>query len=150
VVARGTGGERTIDIADLFEDIFTSALQPDEILTEVRLSVPENAAQDYQKFRRRAIDWAIVGAAVSVHRSNGSIAQASVVLTNVGPVPTRASATEEALRNQPVTAETVAQAAELAAQDLDPTAELYASADYKKHLARVLTRRALTTALSLE
>lgn len=149
VVARGPNGDRRIDVSEFFQDIFTSALAADEVLTEVRLNAPQNVAQNYQKFRRRAIDWAIVGAAVNVVRSNGSIGSASVVLTNVGPTPVRADAVAQALQGQPATAETIAQAAEAADQGIEPTAELNASPDYKKHLARVLTRRALAAALGV-
>ena len=102
-----------------------------------------------ERFRRRAIDWAIVGAAVSVRRSNGSIGSASVVLTNVGLRPTRATAVESALKGQQASAEAIRQAADRADEGLNPTGELYATADYKRHLARVMTRRALTAALGL-
>jgi carbon-monoxide dehydrogenase medium subunit len=149
IVARGPNGERTIDASDFFQDIFTSALQPDEILTEVRIPVQDRVAQNYQKFRRRLSDWAIVGSAVNVIRTNGSIASARVVLTNVGTKPIRALAVEQTLQGQAATSETVARAAELADQGLEPSGELYASPEYKKHLARVMTRRALMTALGL-
>jgi carbon-monoxide dehydrogenase medium subunit len=149
IVARGPSGERTIAAADFFQDIFTSALGPDEIVTEIRVPVQEGAAQNYQKFRRRAIDWAIVGAAVSVVRSNGSIGSAEVVLTNVGPHPMRVTAVSDALRGQPANAESVRAAAELADRDLNPSGDLNASPEYKKHLARVMTRRALEAALGI-
>jgi carbon-monoxide dehydrogenase medium subunit len=118
-------------------------------VTEVRIPATDRAGQDYQKFRRRSIDWAIVGAAVSVSRSNGSIGNASVVLTNVGPTPMRAAAVEQALAGQPASADAVRQAAEQASDGLDPSSELYASREYKLHLARVITRRALEAALGL-
>lgn len=152
IVARGPNGERMIAVDDFFQDIFTSTLQPDEIVTEIRVPTPHapddpvQAAGNYQKFRRRMIDWAIVGAAVNVTRSNGSVGSASVVLTNVGPKPMRASAVEQALAGRPVTAETIREAAEQADQGIDPSPELYASGDYKKHLAKVMTRRALSVA----
>jgi aerobic carbon-monoxide dehydrogenase medium subunit len=149
IVAVGPNGERTIPAGEFFQDVFTSALSPEEIVTEIRISASESAGQNYQKFRRRSIDWAIVGAAVSVNRSNGSIGDASVVLTNVGPTPMRAAAVEQALTGQPATADAVRQAAEQASEGLDPSAELYASRDYKLHLARVITRRALEAALGL-
>lgn len=149
MVAVGPNGERTLNADEFFQDIFTSALEPDEILTEIRIPKGAGAAQNYQKFRRRQIDWAIVGAAVSLERNNGSIGRASVVLTNVGPRPMRASAAEQALSGQPATEETIQRAAELGDQGLTPTAELGGSAEYKKHLAQVLTRRALMAALGL-
>lgn len=149
IVARGPSGTRSIAADDFFQDIFTSTLEPEEIVTEIRIPAGGDAAQNYQKFRRRIIDWAIVGAAVSVERSNGSIASASVVLTNVGPKPMRATAVEQALAGQSASADSVRQACELADQGLDPSGELYASPEYKKHLARVMTRRALMEALGL-
>jgi aerobic carbon-monoxide dehydrogenase medium subunit len=149
VVARGPNGERVIDLNDFFQDIFTSALEPDEILTEVRLRPQDDGAGNYQKFRRRSIDWAIVGAAVNVTRSNGSIRSARVVLTNVGPTPMRATAVEQALAGKSVSEESLAGAAERAADGLEPSAELHASSDYKRHLARVLTKRALMSALGV-
>jgi len=149
VIAHGPNGDRTIDVADFFQDIFTSALEPDEIITEVRVQAHDNPAQNYQKFRRRMIDWAIVGCAVNVVRSNGSIGSASIALTNVGPTPMRAPASEQALQGQPANADSVRQAAELADQGLEPSADLNASTAYKKHLVRVMTRRALEAALGL-
>lgn len=149
ITARSHRGERVIAAADFFEDMFTSALEADEILTEISIPGHDRAEQNYQKFVRRAIDWAIVGSAVSVTRSNGSIGSASVVLTNVGLRPTRARAVESALSGQPATADAIRRAADLAAEGLEPTGELNATPEYKKHLARVMTRRALTTALAL-
>jgi len=149
IVARGPNGERTIPADEFFQDVFTSALSPEEIVTEIRIPATEGAGQNYQKFRRRSIDWAIVGAAVNVTRSNGSIGRASVVLTNVGPKPMRASAVEQALAGQTASSDAVRQAAEQADQGLDPSGELYASREYKLHLARVITRRALQAALGL-
>lgn len=149
VIAHGPNGDRTIDVADFFQDIFTSALESDEIITEVRVQAHDNPAQNYQKFRRRMIDWAIVGCAVNVVRSNGSIGSASIALTNVGPTPMRAPAAEQALQGQPANADSVRQAAELADQGLEPSADLNASTAYKKHLVRVMTRRALEAALGL-
>ncbi len=149
VIAHGPNGDRTIDVADFFQDIFTSALEPEEIITEVRVRAHDNPAQNYQKFRRRMIDWAIVGCAVNVVRSNGSIGSASIALTNVGPTPMRAPAAEQALQGQQANADTVRQAAELADQGLEPSADLNASTEYKKHLVKVMTRRALEAALRL-
>jgi len=149
LVARSRSGERVIAAADFFQDIWTSALEPEEILTEVRIPFQDGKAQAYEKFRQRAGDWAIVGAAVSVARRNGTIDRADVILTNVGPTPVRARAVESALQGQPVSPEVVRAAAEQAADGLDPAPELKASPDYKRHLARVLTRRALERALQI-
>lgn len=147
IVALGPNGERAIDAEEFFQDIFTTALETDEILTEIRIPVAGAAAQDYQKFRRRKIDWAIVGAAVSVQQNNGGISDASVVLTNVGPRPMRATSVEQALVGRPASEDTVRQAAELSDQGLEPSDELGGSGDYKKHLAKVMTERALSAAL---
>lgn len=147
IVARGPDGARTIAASDFFEDIWTSALMPEEIVTEIRVPVADGVAQTYQKFRQRPADWAIVGVAASITHDNGRIGSASVVLTNVGPTPMRASSTESALHGQEVSPDTIARAAENAAEGLEPSGELRASADYKRHLVRVLTRRALETAL---
>lgn len=145
VVAQGPKGEREIPIDGLFEDIFTSALAPDEVLTEVRLQPQDSAVGQYTKFRRRQIDWAVVGVAVNLTVTGETIDSARVALTNVGPTPMRAPAVEQALRGADRT--TALEAAELADRDIDPSSELSGSATYKRHLARVLTRRALQDAL---
>jgi carbon-monoxide dehydrogenase medium subunit len=147
IVARGPGGERVIAAQDFFEDIWTSVLEPAEVVTEIRVPAGDGPGQRYEKFRQRSADWAIVGVAVNLSRQNGSITDASVVLTNVGPTPMRASAVEQALHGAPVTSETIAAAADLADRGLEPSSELKASAEYKRHLARVLTRRALEAVL---
>lgn len=150
IVARGPQGERTIPAEEFFQDIWTSALAPDEVVTEVRVPYAQGQpAQRYEKFRVRASDWALVASAVNVERQNGQIARASIVLTNVGPTPTRATAAEQVLQGQQATRETVQAAAEHASDGLDPSPEFKASPDYKRHLARVLTRRALEAALRL-
>lgn len=150
IVARGPSGERTIAASDFFQDIWTSALEPTEIITEVRIPYPQGQpAQAYEKFRVRAADWALVGVAVSVTRQNGSVGNASVVLTNVGTTPVRASAVEEALRGRQVSPGTLREAAQRASEGLEPSGELKASPEYKKHLARVLTERALAAALRM-
>jgi carbon-monoxide dehydrogenase medium subunit len=147
VVMRGPNGEREVSIDDFFVDLFTSVLEPDEILTEIRLRSQDGAAGSYVKFRRRQIDWAIVGAAVNITRDGDTVCEARVALTNVGPRPIRATATEEALSGAAIDASTLDAAADHASEGLNPSSELAGSAGYKKHLARVLTRRALATAL---
>jgi carbon-monoxide dehydrogenase medium subunit len=131
LVARGPAGERRIPAAEFFLGPFTTPLEPDELLTEIRL--PAQTGQDwaFQKFTRRAIDWAMVGVAVAGGR---------VGLVNMGGVPLRASATEAALAS----GASAAEAAELAAEGTSPPDEPHATAEYRRHLARVLTRRALT------
>ncbi len=150
IVARGPNGQRTISAEAFFQDIWTNALDANEVVTEIRVPYGRGRpAQAYEKFRVRASDWALVGAAVNVERDNGSISSASIVLTNVGSIPVRASAAEQALQGQRASADVVQAASERASEGLDPTPELKASADYKRHLARVLTRRALQSALQL-
>lgn len=135
LVARGPGGERTIPATEFFLGFLETALAPDELLTEVR--VPKSpGGWSYQKFNRRAMDWAIVGVAAV---ANGATA---VSLVNMGPTPLRASAVEEALAS----GASVAEAASHAADGLDPPADLNASAEYRRHLATVLVRRALEEA----
>jgi carbon-monoxide dehydrogenase medium subunit len=150
MVARSQQGERSIGAQDFFQDIWTSALEPNEIVTEIRIPYgPGEPAQSYEKFRQRASDWAIVGAAVSVTRDNGSVGSASVVLTNVGTTPIRAHGVEVALRGQAASKDAIRSAAEHASEGLEPAPELKASPEYKRHLAQVLTRRALEAALRL-
>jgi aerobic carbon-monoxide dehydrogenase medium subunit len=146
MVARGPNGEREIPAANFFQDIWTSALEPEEVLTEVRFPLVQGSGA-YQKFRQRASDWAIAGAAVWLETDGGLIRRASVVLTNMGPTPMRAKAVEAALADSRLD-ENILPAAEQAADGLDPTPELKASAEYKRHLARVLTRRALADAVT--
>ena len=121
---------------DFFKDIFTTPLEHDELVCEIVFPVA-NGPHKYIKFRRRLFDWAIVGAAAQ--QLNGSW---RIGLTNVGPTPIRATAVEQALAS----GASVADAAEHASDGLDPSGDLRASADYKKHLSRVLTRRAIEQA----
>lgn len=134
-VARGPGGERTIAAADFFQGFLETALAEDELLTEIR--VPKvTGGWNYQKFNRRAQDWAIVGA-LAVR--NGST---RVALVNMGGTPLRATAVEAALAG----GASAAEAAELAAEGTEAPADLNGSAEYREHLARVLVRRALEAA----
>ena len=137
LVARGPKGERTISAADFFQGFLTTALAEDELLTEIRVPKTTGAGANYQKFNRRAQDWAIVG--VAAFKQDGNI---GVALTNMGSTPVRATAVEAALKG----GATAAQAAEHAADGTEPSADLNASVEYRKHLARVLTRRALEAA----
>jgi carbon-monoxide dehydrogenase medium subunit len=137
-VARGPGGERTIAAADFFEGFLETALAPDELLCEIR--VPKTGATGfaYEKFNRRAQDWAIVGALAA--RVNGGT---HVALVNMGTVPLRATAVEQALAS----GASATDAAALAAEGTEPTQDLNASPEYREHLARVLVRRALEAAV---
>ncbi len=144
-VIAGSGGRRTVPAAEFFVDYLQTAIAPDELLVEVR--VPKLGAgwgYRYEKFHRVAQSWAIVGVAAAVRRDNGSIAEAHVALTNMGATPIRASAVEQALAG--AAADSVAAAAEHAAEGTSPPSDLNGKADYREHLARVLTRRAVTAA----
>ena len=146
VTVRGAGGEREIAAADLFEGYLSTAVAPGEVLTEVRIPALAGYGYGYEKFNRRAEDWAMVGVAALVKASDGVCEDVRIGLTHMAATPLRASAAEDALRGQPLDAEHIAAAAQLAAEGTSPVSDLNASPDYKRHLARVLTRRALTTA----
>ena len=149
VTVRGASGTREIAAADLFEDFLTTAVGDDEILTEVRLPAMDGYGFGFQKFNRRQEDWAMVGACALVKKgADGSCEDVRIGLTHMGSTPLRATASEQALRGKALDARSIAAAAEQAAEGTDPPADLNASAEYKRHLARVLTRRALEAASS--
>jgi carbon-monoxide dehydrogenase medium subunit len=148
VVARGPDGTREIAAPDCFTGFLETALAPGELLTEIRVPKLGQAGWGYQKFRRRAQDWATVGVAAVVRRDGAGVGSASVALVNMGPTPVRAAAVEAALAGGPATAEAAARAAEGAAEGTSPPSDASASADYRRHLARVLTKRALEQALT--
>ena len=143
VVARGRSGERTIAAGDLFVDYLTTSVQPGEIVTEVRFPSEQGWGYGHQKFNRRREDWAMVGVCALVRANDGVCEDVRIGLTNMGSTPLRARAAEEALRGQPLDAERIAAAAEQAPEGTDPPGDLNATPDYKRHLARVLVRRAL-------
>jgi carbon-monoxide dehydrogenase medium subunit len=149
VTLRGAGGERTVAASDLFQDYLETAVGPDEVLTEVSMPSLDGWGFGYQKFNRRSEDWAMVAVCAIVKSSGGGVEDVRVGLTNMGSTPLRASAVEDALRGQPLNADSIAKAAEQAAEGTDPPADLNASAEYKSHLARVLCRRALEEAAGL-
>jgi aerobic carbon-monoxide dehydrogenase medium subunit len=145
VTVTGSGGTREIGAADLFQDYLTTAVGDDEVLTEVRVPDFDGWGSSYVKFTRRAEDWAMVAVCAMVKKAaDGSCEDVRVALTNMASTPIRASATEDALRGKG--ADAIAAAAEQAAEGTDPPGDLNASPDYKRHLARVLTRRALEEA----
>lgn len=147
LVVQGSSGQRTISAADFFQDYLQTALEPDEILTEIRVpKLSASAGWSYKKFNRRAQDWAVVGAAAVVERSNGTISSARVGLTNMGSTPVRASSTESALSG--ADPGSVAEAANVADEGTEPSSDIAASSEYRRHLARVLTRRAVEEAMS--
>lgn len=150
VEVRGAGGERSIAAGDLFQDYMTTSLAPDELITAVDLPSIEGWGWAYEKYARRAEDWAIVGVCALVRAADGRCVDVRIGLVNMAPVPLRARAAEDALRGAPLDAGTVAAAAELAAEGSDPPGDLNASPEYKRHLARVLTRRALRAAAGVD
>jgi len=137
VVVRSAEGERVLTGSELFGGFLESTLEPTEMITEIRVPKHTGEGWNFQKFNRRAQDWAIVG--VSAQRVNGS---ARVSLISMGPTPMRATAVEQALEG----GASASEAAEVAAEGTAPSADLNASVEYRQHLARVLTKRALTAA----
>lgn len=143
IVVRGPTGERTVAAHDFFKSPFETDLGPQDLLTEVRVPKVEGRGWSYMKFHPRAQDWAIVGVAALVERSNGGIGRASVTLTNMGPVPLRASGVEQSL----AAGEDVARAAEAATEGTSPVDDSFASSEYRRYLAPILVRRAIEEAM---
>jgi carbon-monoxide dehydrogenase medium subunit len=119
------------------------------VLTEVRIPALDGWGFGYQKFNRRSEDWAMVAVSAVVKQTGDICEDVRVGLTNMGGVPLRARAVEDALRGQPLNTESIARAAEQAAEGTDPPADLNATSDYKRHLARVMCKRALQEAAGL-
>ncbi|HET9860884.1 MAG TPA: xanthine dehydrogenase family protein subunit M [Nocardioidaceae bacterium] len=145
-VIAGSGGTRTVEADDFFEDLFTTAVQDGEILTEVRIPKYTGWGAHYEKFVRVAHQWPIVAVAAAVRVDGGTIAEARVGLTNMGSTPLRARAVESALVGQSATDEAVRGAAASAAEGTNPPSDLNGDADFRRHLATVLTRRAVLAA----
>jgi aerobic carbon-monoxide dehydrogenase medium subunit len=145
-VIAGSGGTRTVEADDFFVDLFETAIGEDEILTEVRIPKHTGWGAHYEKFVRVAHQWPIVAVAAAVLVDGGTITQARVGLTNMGSTPLRARSVEDALAGQPATADGVRAAAEKAAEGTNPPSDLNGDADYRRHLAGVLTRRAVLAA----
>lgn len=143
LVARGPGGERRIPVDEFFTGFLETALRPDELLTEIRVPATGNAPWAFQKFNRRAQDWAIVGVAAVLAGDgaggNGDAAGPGIGLVNMGPTPLRATGVEEAVRQGAPAADAAARADE----GTDPPADLNASPEFRRHLSHVLVRRAL-------
>ncbi len=149
VAATGPNGSRTIQIDDFFLGLFTTALEPDEILTEIRIPVPPaRTGGAYVKLERKVGDFATAAAAAQVTLSaSGEVEKVGIGLTNAGPVPLRAAEAEQYLTGKQPTAEAIAEAARLAASVASPNADRRGAVEYKREMARVLTRRALTRAV---
>ncbi|MFF5991609.1 FAD binding domain-containing protein [Prauserella flavalba] len=148
MVIQGMDGRRTVAAADFFEDFFTTSLAPDEILVEVRVPKHTGWPAHYEKFNRVAQAWSMVAVAATVRTDGDTIAEARVALTNMSAVPVRARGVEEALVGQPATAEAIRAAAEHAAEGTNPTVDANADVEYRQHLARVLTGRAISAAMA--
>jgi aerobic carbon-monoxide dehydrogenase medium subunit len=147
VTVTGSGGTREVAAADLFQDYLTTAVGEDEVLTEVRVPDFDGWGSAYLKFTRRAEDWAMVAVCAMVKKApDGSCEDVRVALTNMASTPIRATATESLLRGSGLEEGVIIRASEVAADGTDPPGDLNASPDYKRHLARVLTRRALEEA----
>lgn len=142
----GPSGDRSVPAAEFFVDYMTTALAPGELLVSVRVPKLPGWGTHYEKFNWVAQAWAMVGVAAAVRRSNGGIAAARVALTCMGATPLRARGTEEALAGAPATVEALAAAAARAGEGTEPLSDSLASAEYRTHLATVLTRRALAAA----
>jgi aerobic carbon-monoxide dehydrogenase medium subunit len=146
MVIAGASGRRTVPAAEFFQDLFTTALDENEILVEIRVPKHTGWGAHYEKFSPVAQAWSIVAVAVAVRVENGTIAEARVGLTNMGMVPIRAHAVEQALVGRQPTAEAVRDAAALAADGTSPVSDANADEDYRRHLATVLTGRAVLAA----
>ncbi|HET9180767.1 MAG TPA: xanthine dehydrogenase family protein subunit M [Candidatus Angelobacter sp.] len=149
MVAVGAKGERVIKSDDFFVELFTSALQPGEILREIRFTPPKGRfGQAYMKFRHPASGFAVVGIAVSLTTEGSKCAACSVGVTGVAGKAYRAGGVERAMKGAALDGKTLAAAADHAADGVEPNSDLFASGDYRRHLAQVYTRRALETAAS--
>jgi carbon-monoxide dehydrogenase medium subunit len=149
VTVQGSGGQRSLSAQELFLDYMETAIAPGEVLTEVRIPALDGWGFGYQKFNRRSEDWAMVAVSAVVRASGGVCEDIRIGLTNMASVPLRARAAEAALRGRPLDGKSIAAAAEQAAEGTDPPADLNASADFKRHLARVLCGRALQEAAAV-
>lgn len=144
LVIAGPDGERTVAAADFFEDLFETAVGEGELLTAIRIPKHTGWGAAYEKFVRVSHQWSIVAVAATVQLDQGKIVEAAIGLTNMGSTPLRATAVEEALAGR--SAGDLGDACSSAADGTNPPTDLNADADYRKHLATVLTKRAVTTA----
>jgi carbon-monoxide dehydrogenase medium subunit len=147
VVVQSPGAQREISVEDLIEGPFTTKLQPNEIITEVRVPDPgQKAGGTYLKLERKIGDFATVGVAVHVSFSNGSVGHAGIALTGVGPRNMRAAAAEQALAGRELDDEAIAEAGRLAAEAAEPRSDVRGSEEYKRNVVRVFTERGLRAA----
>jgi aerobic carbon-monoxide dehydrogenase medium subunit len=146
LVIAGQGGERTVAAADFFEDLFTTAVGEDELLTHIRVPKYDGWGSNYQKFVRVAHQWPIVAVGATLKTDGGTISEARIGLVNMGSTALRATATEQALVGKEATVDGVREACDLAAEGTKPPSDLNGDADYRRHLVTVLTRRAVLAA----
>ncbi|MGH3458193.1 FAD binding domain-containing protein [Aeromicrobium sp.] len=142
----GSGGRRTVPASEFFVDLFTTAIGEDEILTSVRVPKTTGWKSDYQKFTRVAQQWSIVGVAAAIRVEGDSIAEARIALTNMGSTPIRASAVEQALSGCALDETAIAAATASAGEGTNPPSDTNGDAAFRRHLAGVLTGRAVSTA----
>lgn len=149
IVATGPQGERTIPITGFFTDLFSTALGADEVLTEIRIPIPpRESGGAYFKLERKVGDFATAGVAAQLTLGKDDICERiGIGLTNAGPTPVKAKKAEAALRRKKIDSESIKQAAQLASEEAQPTADLRGSEEYKRDLIRVLAIRALNRAL---
>lgn len=146
MVVRGPEGERTVPAEEFFVDLFETAVQDGELLTAVVIPKHTGWGSHYEKFVRVSHQWAIVGVAAAVRSEGGTIAEARVGLTNMGSTPLRARSVEEALVGKAATEEAIAEVCSQVGEGTDPPSDLNGQADYRRHVAGVLTRRAVLAA----
>lgn len=150
VALRSARGEREVPVSDLLVDLFTTSMEPDEILTEVRIPLPSGPTGGaYLKLERKIGDFATVGVAVQVELANGTIGRAGIGLTGVGSKNLRAAEAEQALAGAEPTEEAFANAGRLAAAVADPVSDVRGSVEYKRHVVDVYVRRGLARAVEL-
>jgi carbon-monoxide dehydrogenase medium subunit len=149
IIVSGGRGTRSIKADQFFEEMFKTALQPTEIVKEIAFAVPKGQGQAYLKFRHPASGFAVVGVAVSLSRDgSGKCQSAGVGITGVSPTPYRAKGVEDGLKGSNLDAKALSAASGHATDKIDANSDLFASAEYRKHLAEVYTRRALEAAVS--
>lgn len=148
LVAHSQSGDRIIRAADFFQGPFTTALRPDEVLTEIRIPVAKGSGGAYHKLERKVGDFATVAVATYVELSGGKVAKAGIGMTSVGEKNLKATAAEKALVGHEPTDEVIAEAARQAAAAAEPKADIRGSVEYKKDIVRVFTQRGLKAAVA--
>jgi len=149
VIATGPGGKRSIPIDEFFLGFYTTALEQTEILTEIQIPVPsKGTGSAYHKLERKVGDYATAGTAVQLTiNDKGICTTIGIGLTNVNPIPLRATRSEQALLNKPLTDENIAAAAQMASEDCNPSADLRGDVEYKRAMVAVLVKRMIKKAI---